>query len=105
MIRRYDDKSFPNGKATILYTCEETKDIIGSYIENGGKFFEIGEGSLGYGTAILLDLREPAQLKSIVIQEVALNGWSSAHKIRRYNKLPKKYMDEIIRKQDALLQQ
>ena len=74
-----------------LYTCSAIKDLIDKYIEKGGKMFEIKPGCLGYGLIILYG----DSLKTAVIQEVPLNEWSSAHKLRMYNKIPKKYKEMI----------
>lgn len=76
-----------------LYTCDAVRKLIDQYIENGGDVVEIQEGCLGYGLTICYG----DGLKTSVIQEVALNCWSSAHTIRMYNSMPKKYA-EMIRK-------
>jgi len=47
---------------------------------------------LGLGKLILYNGKGR---KSIIIEEVYLNEWSSAHKIRMYNDLPKKYENLI----------
>lgn len=70
-----------------LYTCNEIKKLISEYLEKDGQTLTIEEGILGYGTMVLFG----KGLKTAIIQEVALNEWSSAHKIRMYNKCPKKY--------------
>ncbi len=69
------------------YTLEVVEGLINHYIENGGECTEIREGVLGYGTLLLTADGK----KSVIINEVYLNEWSSAHTIRMYNKLPKKY--------------
>jgi len=69
-----------------LTTCEK---LINNYIEQfNGEYYQIFEGSLGLGKIILYNGKGR---KSIIIEEVYLNEWSSAHKIRMYNDLPKKY--------------
>lgn len=50
---------------------------------------QLDEGVLGSGNWLLFDYS--GRLKFIVIKEVYLNEWSSAHTIRKYNKIPKKY--------------
>lgn len=70
-----------------LYTCEAVAKLIDRYIEADGCVTEIREGVLGYGDLILT----APNCKSAVIKEIVLNEWSSAHKIRMYNKLPAKY--------------
>ena len=74
-----------------LYTCSAVSNLIDRYLEKGGEIITIHEGVLGYGTMIL----QGEGLKSAVIQEIALNEWSSAHKIRMYNELPKKWIKAI----------
>ena len=69
-----------------LTTCEK---LINNYIEQfNGEYYQIYEGSLGLGKIVLYNGNGR---KSIIIEEVYLNEWSSAHKIRMYNDLPKKY--------------
>lgn len=68
-----------------LGVCESTIDL---YLEKGGSVTIIEEGVLGLGTVLL---HSGEGLKTIIIREVYLNEWSSAHTIRCYNKLPKKY--------------
>jgi len=69
-----------------LTTCEK---LINTYInKHKGFLHQINEGTLGLGKLILYGAKGK---KSIIIQEIALNQWSSAHKIRMYNDLPKKY--------------
>jgi len=70
-----------------LYTSGAIQELADYYIENGGEVFEVSEGTLGWGTTVMV--REG--WKSAVVQEVYVNEWSSAHKVRMYNKLPKKY--------------
>ena len=73
-----------------LYTLKYCEDLISKYINiHKGEAETIKEGSLGLGT-ILLHGAEGK--KSVVIQEVFLNAWSSGHTIKMYNKLPKKYL-------------
>ena len=69
-----------------LTTCEK---LINKYIEQfNGDYYQIYEGSLGLGKIVLYNAKGK---KSIIIEEVYLNEWASAHKIRMYNDLPKKY--------------
>lgn len=74
-----------------LYSCSTVQNLIGQYLEKGGEVLTIEEGCLGYGLTIL----QGEGLKIAVITEVYLNEWSSAHKIRMYNKCPKKYKKMI----------
>lgn len=73
------------------WTCDDISRLINLYGENGGNIWEIEEGCLGYGLTILTG----DKLKTAVIQEYYINEWSSGHKVRFYNKIPKKYQDMI----------
>lgn len=68
-----------------LQYCES---LITNAAINGCDVTTIEEGCLGLGK-VVIDGGE--EYKSYVITEVFLNEWSSDHKVRRYNKLPKKY--------------
>lgn len=72
-----------------IYSCRAVENLINEYREKGGEFFQIEEGSLGRGFCILYDWT--GHLKTYIINEVYLNEWSSGHKVRAYNKIPKKY--------------
>ena len=74
-----------------LYTCEAVSNLIEQYVNLGGEVIEISEGTLGYGQLILI----ASGYKTAIVTEVALNCWSSAHKIRMYNKIPAKYQSYI----------
>ena len=72
-----------------LYDLKTCENLINNYIEQfDGAYYQIYEGSLGLGKILLYN---GIGRKSIIIEEVYLNEWSSAHKIRMYNDLPKKY--------------
>jgi hypothetical protein len=69
-----------------LKDCEE---LISTYtMKYGGFCSTIEEGVLGLGKILL---HSAIGKKSIIINEVYVNQWSSAHTVRMYNKLPKKY--------------
>ena len=72
-----------------LYQCFAIDDLISRYIEKDGEILEIEPESLGYGKLLLYP--NGANLKTIIVTEIALNCWSSTHKVRMYNKMPKKY--------------
>lgn len=76
-----------------LYSLQAIDGLIKQYESKGGMLIAVKEGSLGYGISILLGL----DLKMAVITEVYLNEWSSGHKVRFYNKPPKKYLKSIVR--------
>jgi len=72
-----------------LYGLAACEKLIEQYTQDfGGEVTEIEEGCLGLGTLILHGA--PGK-KTIVIQEVFLNAWSSGHTMRLYNSMPKKY--------------
>lgn len=70
-----------------FYTLKACDDVINKYIDNGGEVIELEEGSLGYGLTVCFG----KGLKTCIITEKYLNEWSSAHTIRFYNNMPKKY--------------
>lgn len=72
-----------------LYTVSSTEKLIADYLNAGGQMLQMREGVLGCGDVLLYD--DGGKLKTFVIHEVALNEWSSAQKIRGYNKMPEKY--------------
>ena len=73
-----------------LYSYQSVDKLIEHYCENGGDAVQTDEGTLGSGDWILFGLAY-----SFVIKEVYLNPWSSAHKVRRYKNLPKKYLSVL----------
>ena len=83
-----------------LYTCDSVGRLINQYIEAGGEILQMSEGVLGHGDLLLYDTK--GKLKTIVIHEVYLNPWSSAHTVRKYNRCPKKYKDLIERMADSV---
>ncbi len=70
-----------------MYSLDACNKVIQQYYDNNGEVIEVIEGCLGLGTTICIG----EGLKSCIIQEFYLNEWSSGHKIRFYNKIPKKY--------------
>ena len=64
------------------------------YLELGGESITVKEGCLGWGVTVFV----ASGYKSAVVTEVPLNCWSSAHKVRFYNRLPKKYAEAIKKK-------
>jgi hypothetical protein len=70
---------------SLLY-CE---DLIERYINQyGGKILQIEEGCLGLGKLLL---HSAPRKKTVVITEFFINSWSSGHKVRKYNIIPKCY--------------
>jgi hypothetical protein len=74
------------------YTLRVCEDVISRYIEKGAECTTIEEGILGLGQVVLHGLDG---YKVAVITEVAINSWSSGHKIRFYNSMPAKYQKLI----------
>lgn len=70
-----------------LYSLSAVQQTIDAWVEAGGQVDTVKEGSLGWGLTIC----HGDGLKTAIITEVCLNEWSSAHKIRIYNEMPKKY--------------
>lgn len=70
-----------------LYSYETVDTLIDLYRDRGGEYLQISEGTLGSGDWILYG----DGLKTTIIKETPVNCWSSEHKIRKYNKTPKKY--------------
>lgn len=83
-----------------LYSCEEIDQLLDRYTEAGGEILRMREGILGHGDLLLYSAA--GDLKTIVIREVALNEWSSAHTVRKYDKCPKKYQRLIEKMEDAV---
>ena len=76
-----------------LYSCKAVEDLINRYENKGGAVHVLQWGVLGYGLTVCTG----EGLKTAVITEIPLNEWQSAHKIRFYNKTPKKYAASIAR--------
>jgi hypothetical protein len=75
------------------YSLSYCENLISKYVNDlKGEVHTVEEGVLGYGT-ILLHSAEGK--KAVVITEVYVNAWQSTHKIRKYNKIPKKYQDSL----------
>lgn len=81
-----------------LATCSQVEIAIKGWKNLGGNVTEIEEGVLGYGTLLLWGLDG---YKVTIITEVALNEWSSAHKVRHYKVMPKKY-EKILQKRGEI---
>lgn len=70
-----------------LYTTTAVDNLISQYIELGGEAITITEGCLGHGLLVL----RCNGYKTVIVTEVFVNHWNSGHKVRFYNKTPKKY--------------
>lgn len=70
------------------YSLSAIDKLSAAYREKKGFCCDvISDGVLGYGIMVL----SAPGYKYAVVKEVPLNCWSSAHTVRFYNKLPKKY--------------
>lgn len=75
------------------YTFDTCEKLIDKYInEHKGECINIREGVLGLGTILLHSAKGK---KTIVINEIFINSWTSKHTIKMYNKPPKKYIELI----------
>lgn len=83
-----------------LYSCEDIDQLLDRYTEAGGEILQMREGVLGHGDLLLHNAT--GKLKTIIIREVVLNEWSSAHTVRKYDKCPKKYQKLIERMEDSV---
>lgn len=73
--------------AATLYALEAVEQTVNNWIKAGGEISTVEEGVLGWGLTIC----HGEGLKTAIITEVPLNERSSAHTIRVYKKMPKKY--------------
>ena len=76
--------------------CNSIQALVKLYISKGGEMIELEEGVLGWGLTVLYSFELP--LKTIIIKEECVNGWSSRHTVRCYKKMPKKYEIMIEKK-------
>ena len=74
-----------------MRTLEACRNLMAQYISRNGQVHTIQEGGVGLGLVICYG----PGLKTTIIREVYLNGWSSGHTITMYNKTPKKYLKYI----------
>ena len=74
-----------------LYSLDAIQQLSDFYKEKGGVTNVIKEGVLMDDLIMYGD-----GLKTTVCKVVPLNEWSSAYKVRMYNKCPKKYEKFII---------
>lgn len=71
------------------FSLKYCEDIIERYLNDyEGEVLTIDEGGVGLGTLLL---HSGVGAKTILITEVYVNAWSSTHKVRMYNSIPKKY--------------
>lgn len=71
------------------YTLDACNRLIDRYVnELGGEMTVLHEGCLGLGEIVL---HRAEGKKTIVIKEYYINANSSGHKVRMYNRMPKKY--------------
>jgi len=71
------------------YSLKSCEKLIDNYVNVAcGQCTVIEEGVLGLGKVLLHGVDG---IKSYVITEYYINAWTSGHKVRKYNTLPKKY--------------
>lgn len=71
------------------YSLKSCQSLIDKYVNDyKGEATTLSEGCLGLGTILL---HSAIGKKSILITEYFITSWTSGHKVRMYNKLPKKY--------------
>lgn len=75
-----------------MASLQQCESLMTNAAIKGLEVTTIEEGCLGLGKVVI---DGGTEYKSYVITEVFLNEWSSDHKIRKYNKLPKKYKQAI----------
>lgn len=74
------------------YTSTEVNKFLKLYGEiEGSQLIQTDEGVLGWGNWVCTAPNK----KTVIITEVFENSWNSLHKIRMYNKTPKKYLKQI----------
>lgn len=77
-----------------LYSCTAVSDLINTLVNDYGyDAVTLQEGVLGYGYMVLVSPSE--NMYNYIIQEVPLNCWNSAHKVRRAATLSKKFLKEL----------
>lgn len=72
------------------YSLQAIEKLMADYIDLGGIVYEVGDNGVGLGTVILYN--NETKYCNYIVKEIYLNEWSSTHTVRRYSKLPKKYM-------------
>jgi len=78
-----------------LYNLTACEKLIDTYVNKyGGECTTLEEGCLGLGIMLLHNAKGK---KTVVIREIAINEWSSAHSVKKYNEIPKKYERAIQR--------
>lgn len=77
-----------------LYDLNSIDGLISALSEKGYDYYQIQEGSLGYGEVLMLSPDEE-KYYHYVITERYLNCWSSAHSVRRVGKLSKRLQKAI----------
>ena len=77
-----------------LYSCSAIAGLIENATGQGYELVQFRPESLGYGGFVLIAPRP--DWENVVVEEVYLNEWSSAHKVRRCRKISKK-LQKLIR--------
>lgn len=80
-----------------LYSLHACESMMEKYADMGGNVLTLEEGTLGVGLVVCFG----ENLKTAIIKEVSVNSWTSAHTIRMYNEMPRKYADMIEKHYNA----
>lgn len=84
-----------------LYTSSAIQQLADEYLKlDDGNVVTLYEGILGWGFTLMF---ADADHKVAVVKEVALNEWSSAHTVRFYKQIPKKYADLLAAYYDRIV--
>lgn len=84
-----------------LYSCSAIAGLIENAEQQGYELVQFKPESLGYGGFVLMAPRP--DWENVVVEEVYLNEWSSAHKVRRCRKISKKLQKLIKEYEDEQL--
>ena len=74
------------------FSCSEIADLIDKCEKIGYSAETLEEGVCGYGKIVLW---APEGYKNMIIREVALNSWSSAHTVERFTAVYPELQQEI----------
>lgn len=74
-----------------MYTGNGFREMIDSYMRVGGQIHQITEDTVGFGTFIMA----AAGYMYTVVEAVHMGGMNVVYKMRRYNRLPKKWTAAI----------
>jgi len=88
---KFDKYGFP--KMETLWDCSEVDRLLQHLYSHNYEVVTLEEGCLGFGRIVALPPEEDCY--KFLIEEVALNEWSSAHRITKRRRFAKKVEAEI----------